>query len=110
MENIIKGEHIFEVVTEIPYGYTIWNIGKNMNDGYLPLCQVGGYNGCQVNISTLKALEVKEAQTILAAIGYGQKTIKDMQNYIDKNNNYQAERFKKAIEIMKNIKGIQKLQ
>ena len=32
--------HTFEVVEEVPLGYEIWNIGKNMIDGYLPLCRL----------------------------------------------------------------------
>jgi hypothetical protein len=41
----------FEVVNKIPAGYEIWNIGKNMVDGYIPLTEVDGY---EVNSETLK--------------------------------------------------------
>lgn len=32
--------HTFELVDHVPLGYSIWNIGKNMADGYLPLCRL----------------------------------------------------------------------
>ena len=75
IETIKSGEDIFEIVNSVPCGYVIWNIGENMIDGYLPLVQVGGYDGCQVNIETMKAIKLDEAQTILAAIGHGENTI-----------------------------------
>ena len=33
-------EHQYEVVDCVPKGYRIWPIGKNMLDGYLPLCKL----------------------------------------------------------------------
>ena len=111
MEKLIMGEHIFEIVDFVPYGYKIWNIGKNMIDGYLPLVQAGGYDGCQVNTQTMKAIKIEGAQKILAAIGNGQQTISDMEKYIEKhsnsNNEYkrsQVERMKEALPIMYCIK------
>lgn len=110
METIISGEHIFEVVNFVPCGYQIWNIGKNMIDGYLPLVQVGGYDGCQV-IGIKKAIKIEGAQTILKAIGRGQNTIKKMEIYIKKYENSKKditkrhiERLKAALEIMYLIK------
>ena len=35
--------HTFEQVDHIPQGYTIWNIGKNMIGGYLPLCRLAHF-------------------------------------------------------------------
>lgn len=32
--------HSFELVDRVPLGYSIWNIGENMADGYLPLCRL----------------------------------------------------------------------
>lgn len=110
METIISGEHTFQIVGSVPYGYKIWNIGKNMIDGYLPLVQTGGYDGCQV-IGIKKAIKIEGAQIILAAIGYGEYTIKGMENYIKKYKNskekikiMQIEKYKKALPIMHQIK------
>lgn len=64
---IVDGTNTFQVVDSVPLGYVIWNIGNNMADGYLPLCQVGGPDGCQVNPDTLKAVKCDGAQTILDA-------------------------------------------
>lgn len=108
---VTSGEHVFELVDFVPSGYEIWNIGKNMIDGYLPLCRVipGTYN---VEADTLKAIKIDGAQTILAAIGGGQNTIEEMEKYIKRYKNAkpgtwsysQVQRMKKAIPIMKQIK------
>jgi hypothetical protein len=94
----------------IPYGYKIWNIGKNMIGGYLPLVQTGGYDGCQV-IGVKKAIKIEGAQTILEAIGNGQNTIQEMEDYIKTYKNSKEEikinqikRFERALPIMHKIK------
>jgi hypothetical protein len=51
----------FEVVNKIPTGYEIWNIGKNMVDGYIPLTEVDGY---EINPETLKAIRIEDAQEL----------------------------------------------
>ena len=68
---ITKGKHIFEVVENIPEGYTVWNIGDNMVEGYLPLAQIENY---QVNPNTLKAIKIdsnEELKLLRDAAGYG---------------------------------------
>ena len=67
IKTIVDGKNVFQVVDYIPLGYVIWNIGPNMAEGYLPLCQVGGEDGCHVNPATLKVIKCDGAQTILAA-------------------------------------------
>ena len=104
-----ENTHEFELVDGVPLGYTIWNIGKNMIDGYLPLVQVGGYDGCQVNTRTMKAIKIDGAQTILAAVGYGVYTVKEMEAHIkkyEKSRPMEVERMKKALPIMRKIKGL----
>lgn len=51
----------FEVVSKIPTGYEIWNIGKNMVDGYIPLAEVDGY---EIIPETLKAIRIEDAQEL----------------------------------------------
>lgn len=102
-------EDEFELVDSVPHGYQIWNIGKNMIDGSLPLVQTGGYDGCQVNTRTMKAIKIDGAQTILAAVGCGPKTVKDMEAYIkkyEKTRTTEVERMRNAIPIMRKIKGL----
>lgn len=50
--------HTFEIVTEIPKGYSIWNIGRHMQSNTLiPLCKC--YKGTyDVQTDCLKAIEV----------------------------------------------------
>jgi len=117
MEKIISGNHEFELVDYVPYGSRIWNIGKNMIDGYLPLVYTGGYDGCQVNTQTMKAIKVDGAQTILAAMGHGDNTVEKMEKYISDFKDSkeeikiaQIQKYKAALPIMKGIKGIEKLE
>ena len=105
---------IFELVDSVPLGYEIWNIGKNMVDGYVPLCRLsrnqpfpGGRN---IETDTLKAIKVDGAQDVLAAIGFGPNTSKEMEAYVSRYGRSRTdwvrnrvERYKKAIPIMKQI-------
>ena len=60
MKTIISGEYTFEIVESIPRNYFIWNIGKNMIDGYLPLCSLAGkqpFKGAQcIDVISIHAL------------------------------------------------------
>jgi len=113
---ITNGRNTFELVDFIPYGYKIWNIGKNMIEGYLPLVITGGYDGCQV-VGTMKAVKCKDAQVILSAIGAGQGNIKEMEIYIKENEKsidkwavMHVARLKKALEVMYTIDGVKNLR
>ncbi len=107
MDKITNGRHEFELVDCVPHGYKVWNIGKNMIDGYLPLVQAGGYNGCQVNTSTMRAIKTDGAQIILAAMGVGPGTVKEMEAYIAKHpGKYGVNRMKAALPYMRQIKGL----
>lgn len=104
MDNGYGKTYEFEIVNSIPKGYKIWNIGKNMVDGYLPICQVypGTYS---VVVETLKAIKFSEAQTILEAVGYGTDTVRKMEKYLEKHkNDNQSKRIKKALPLMKKLK------
>lgn len=105
----------FELVDHFPFGYLIWNIGKNMADGYLPLCRLGHMQpfpgGRSIEPDTLKAIKIDGAQTILAAVGFGPETPEEMEEYIKKHDkgskNYKpfaVERMKKALPLMRQIK------
>jgi hypothetical protein len=107
MNKIVDGKYTFEIIDYVPYGYVIWNVGKNMIDGYLPIVQLCGEDGCQVNTETMKAIKLKDAQIILAAIGWGQNTIKQMETYVKRYKNSKrkvtqrhVERLKAALKVM----------
>lgn len=111
-QTISDNQHTFEIVERVPMGYQIWNIGKNMIDGYLPLCRVipGTFS---IEPETLKAIKIDGAQKILAAIGGGQDTIEAMEKYIKRYRNAkpgtwsyrQVKRMKEALPIMRQIKS-----
>ncbi len=114
MKKIIESDnHKFEVVEEIPKNHFLWNIGKNMPDGYLPIAEQGE-TFYSVNTETLKAIEFKEAQIILAAIGAGHSTVKKMESllrYSEKRKvkPYKYEEVKKALPLLKQVKGYKNL-
>lgn len=114
--SITHDGHTFELVDHVPNGYLIWNIGENMIDGYLPLCILASEQpfpgGRSINVNALKAIKCDGAQTILAAIGYGPETPKQMERYIEKYSKegpggrhaLAVERMKKALPLMREIK------
>lgn len=85
---ITHGRHTFELVDYVPLGYEIWNIGRNMLEGYLPLCRIAVRQpfpcGRSIELDTLKAIKIKRAQLILDAVGDGLKTIEEMERYIQR--------------------------
>ena len=105
----------FELVDRVPHGYLIWNIGKNMIDGYLPLCRLAYFQpfpgGRNIEVETLKAIKCEGAQTILEAIGYGPETPDQMERYIEKHSGESScgrhatavKRMKKALPLMRQI-------
>jgi hypothetical protein len=111
MNKITSGDWEFEIVDHVPPGYIIWNIGKNMIDGYLPLCRLAAVQpfpgGRSIETHTLKAIKTEHAQTILAAIGIGPGTVKEMEDYIKKHpNKWGVDRMKAALPHMRDIKGL----
>ena len=105
--------HEFELVDRIPLGYSVWNIGKNMADGYLPLCRLAAIQpfpgGRNIEADTLKAIKCEGAQLILAAVGWGPETPKQMEQYIKKNEKnphkqFEVKRMKKALPFMRKLK------
>ena len=120
-EKIIHSSGTYEVVDTIPLGYTIWNIGKNAPDGYLPLCRLAAnqpFPGARnIETDTLKAIKVDGATDILVAVGSGPNTPASMQKYIEQHENskdtvvqLRVARYLKAIPIMQTIPGIENLK
>lgn len=111
-ETIVSGNYTFTIVDEVPLGYEIWNIGKHMVDGYLPFCRILPGEGRRVEIDTLKAIKTEGAQTILAAIGAGHKTIAEMESFIEENRDKhpltweyaQVQKMYKALPFMRQLR------
>ena len=111
-QTITNHGHTFELVDRVPRGYFVWNIGKNMIDGYLPLCRLAYFQpfpgGRNIEVETLKAIKCEGAQTILAAIGWGPETPEEMERYIEKHERkgthiMEVESMKKALPLMRQI-------
>lgn len=111
-QTITHHGNTFELVDRVPRGYFVWNIGKNMIDGYLPLCRLAFFQpfpgGRNIEVETLKAIKCEGAQTILAAIGWGPETPEEMERYIEKHERkgthiMEVERMKKALPLMRQI-------
>ena len=111
MKTITHNSREFELVDSVPHGYEVWNIGKNMIDGYLPLCRITAVQpfpgGRSIETHTLKAIKTDSAQIILAAMSIGPKTVKEMERYIEKHpNKWGVDRMEKALPYMRQIKGL----
>ena len=116
MSTITVNGDTFEIVDFIPLGFSIWNIGKNMPDGYLPLCRLsqrqpfpGGRN---IETDTLKAIKIEGAQTILAAVSRGCNTIEAMEAFVNEHADAapgtcsytEVQLYKAALPIMRQLK------
>lgn len=83
METIKSGNHTFEVVTAVPEGFAVWNIGRiDEAAEYLPLFEPlhpGDPGDHAVNTETLKAVRVapEAAARMLKAASWGVRTLKD---------------------------------
>lgn len=81
----------FQIVDKVPLGYQIWNIGRNMLDGYLPFCRLASrqpFDGArEVEIETLKAIPAPYAQEILAAAGSAGNTQKELEEHLCRHRN-----------------------
>ena len=101
-------DHVFEIVDEVPLGYLIWNIGKNMPDGYLPLCRIKDGREFDIEPETLEAIRHPEAQTILAGAGCA-GTLKEMEAFVkkyknDKRESYWVKRIEEALPYARQLK------
>lgn len=115
-EKIVCGEHTFEVIDYIPHGYEFWNIGKNMTEGYLPLCKLCAYQpfpeGRSIDINSLKAIKLDGAQTVLSASILGPTTIEAMEAYVERYKNkslkpadfQKLKRVEAALDVLKDVK------
>jgi len=111
----LRVSHTFELVEQVILGYKIWNIGKNMPDNYLPLCRLKCPGGYSIEPDTLRVIKCKGAQIILSAVHSGAYTVKEMEQYIKKNQgspkgtweHLMIKRIKKALPYMKQIRGLE---
>ena len=87
---------------------TIWNIGRHMPDGYLPLVRLGGSSGFDVDTRSMFAMRLPEAQRILAVTTRGIKSVSDAKKYIDEHPDEleMCEKIRNAIKVMMEVKGL----
>lgn len=102
----------YEVVTEPPLGYIIWNIGNNAPEGYLPFCRLKAVQpfkgGRSIETDTLKAMKCDGTKEILAALGFGPGNSAEMKEFIEKygqdpRRDWACERMRAAIPYLEKI-------
>lgn len=121
-DTLTVNSDIFEITDTVPNGYRIWNIGDNMPDGYLPLCQlkwIQPFEGAQeIDTHTLRAIPVANAQVILKAVGHGLNTLPKMRQYVRRFEKHKPSKrilpyiniCNEAIAALENIEGAENLQ
>lgn len=102
------GEDVFELVDEVPLGYTVWNIGckangGHMTDGYLPLCRLKREQpfegGRAIEPDTLKAIKIEGADKVMEAFTRGFNTLEKMEFYVKRFRNVQKPLIQRRVEI-----------
>lgn len=118
---VLQKTDVYEIVEEVPVGYLVWNIGENAPEGYLPLCRPSHkhdrYSGLRdIDPDSLKAIKVEGAEIVLAAVSRGENTLPKMEQYVKRYRNSKTDwvqqrvaLYRKAIPIMRGIKGIERL-
>lgn len=108
-------ERTYEIVSAVPSGYMVWNIGHPVAGEYLPLCRLSQHQpfpgGRSIDVDSLKAIRCNGAQTILDAVGYGPGTLEEMERFVEKNKmarpgsaRYrETERMKAALPFMRSL-------
>lgn len=85
-KELIYGDLRFDIVRSVPKGYRIWNIGRGMPDGYIPLCREGFEKVLEPHLTEdaepLKAIRADGAWMVMDALGYGPKTVRAMEEFI----------------------------
>ncbi len=115
MKNINSNDnrYSFEVVEKIPYNYHIWNVNKNLIEGYIPLIQLSPHQGFEggrsVNTETMKAIKCEDYQEIMDNL-HIIKNIKNTEKWLEKNENnikkqWEINRIKKSLPLIKKLKG-----
>lgn len=104
----------YEIVDSIPQGYSILNIPYDTVKGYLPLHKPNGTYS--VDIETLKVVRCDETKDIIYSAGWGHRTVKKMNWYINKYSKStnpviqrRIKRIKKAIEVLSTVDGYENL-
>lgn len=100
----------YEIVSELPQGYIIWNIGEHAPEGYLPLCclkAIQPYPGCrEIETDTLKAIKTPGAQEILRTSVRGYDNAAKMRKCIERSTDADdVERCKKALPFMEELES-----
>ena len=98
---------IWEKLSDVPATWFVWNIGKNMPIGWLPLARcIDPHNRpYDIDPDSLIAVPIKEAQTILDGVGLCGGSLEKMEKAINRNKKrgykHNAERLEKAWQLLK---------
>ena len=122
-EGFMQEQMTFRLTDCIPTkAYSIWNIGENMPDGYLPLgrrSEMQPYpGGGNIDTDSLFAIKTEGAQKILAVTRSGVNSLSAMEAYLEENADAKPDtyeyvlcgRIREALPYMKSIKNIEFLE
>ena len=110
---ILKDSHnihrfqVWKNLHDVPAAWFVWNIGKNMPDGWLPLARcIDPLNRpYDIDPDSLIAGQKKEAQIILDCVGLCGSNLKKMEKAINRNKEkgykHNVERLEKAWQLLK---------
>lgn len=111
--NSNDNRYSFEVVEKIPRNYCIWNVNKNLINGYIPLIRLSSNQGFEggrsIDIKTMKAIKCEDYVEIMDNL-YIIKNVGRTEEWLKKNENnakkqWEINRIKKSLPLIKKLNG-----
>ena len=111
--NSNDNRYSFEVVEKIPYNYHIWNVNKNLIEGYIPLIKLSSIQGFEggrsIDVETMKAIKCEDYAEIMDNL-YITKNVKNTEKWLEKNEGnpkkkWEINRVKKSLPLIKKLNG-----
>lgn len=103
MEKIIDRNYgrtdVFEIVTEFPNGYVLWNIGRANfpHPGFIPLARPKPENKYYIRLDTLKALRLDDEDLCLHLMREGHRRWMDAPTFFEVVADWESKKRKKNL-------------
>jgi len=111
--NSDDNRYSFEIVEKIPYNYHIWNVNKNLIEGYIPLIKLSSIQGFEdgrsIDVETMKAIKCEDYAEIMDNL-YITKNVKNTEKWLEENEGnpkkkWEINRVKKSLPLIKKLNG-----